>query len=251
MLYASTRLTLLKSLGSTVFTDSIFATSKEDLTADAYQSHLRHVAAPHPLSIREQEMIELRAAERETASYDGSRGRTSYIGTGVGLNWSEEAEQAVKELGQGSGSSIVIITVDPQSETLILHSTEDIPIASLGSSLLASEPCYALFSWLHSLGPEAKREIIFIYSCPPNSPIKNRMIYSSGSTSTFQTAKTILTSLSPPAPMISRKVETSDPAELDEEYLKAELGCMDKSGGVPLSATHRGFARPKGPPRRR
>ena len=108
MLYASTRLTLLKSLGSTVFTDSIFATSKEDLTADAYTSHLRHVAAPHPLSIREQEMIELRAAERETASYDGSRARTSYVGAGVGLNWSEEAERAVKELGQGTGSSTVV-----------------------------------------------------------------------------------------------------------------------------------------------
>jgi len=175
MLYASTRLTLLKSLGSTVFTDSIFATSKEDLTADAYTSYLRHVAAPHPLSIREQEMIKLRAAERETASYDGSRARTSYIGTGVGLNWSEEAERAVKELGQGTGSTLVIIvswisselpqfhtfhqTVEPQNETLTLHSTEDIPIASLGSSLLASEPCYALFSWLHSVGSNAKREI--------------------------------------------------------------------------------------------
>lgn len=178
MLYASTRLTLLKYLGSTAFTDSIFATSKEDLTADAYASHLRHVAAPDPLSNREQEIIELRAAERETASYDGSRARTSYIGTGVGLNWSEEAEQAVKELGQGTGSSIVVFvswissdssdlprfhtlhqTVDPQSETLTVHSTEDVPLASLGSSLLPSEPCYALFSWLHSVGPNAKREI--------------------------------------------------------------------------------------------
>ena len=175
MLYASTRLILLKSLGSTVFTDSIFATSKEDLTADAYTSYLRHVAAPLPLSIREQEMVELRAAERETASYDGSRARTSYIGTGVGLNWSEEAERAVEELGQGTGSTLVVFvswispdlprftpfhqTVDPQNETITLHSTEDMPIALLGSSLLASEPCYALFSWLHPVGPNAKREI--------------------------------------------------------------------------------------------
>jgi len=109
MLYASTRLTLLKSLGSTVFTDSIFATSKEDLTASAYASHLRHVAAPHPLSTREQEMVDLRAAERETASYDGSRARTSHIGAGVGLNWSEEVERAVIELGQGTGPSIVVL----------------------------------------------------------------------------------------------------------------------------------------------
>ena len=117
MLYASTRLTLLKSLGSTVFTDSIFATSKGDLTANAYASHLRHVQAPHPLSTREQEMVDLRAAERETASYNGSRARTNHVGTGVGLNWSEEVEQAVIELGQGSGPSIVVL-VSSISSTL-------------------------------------------------------------------------------------------------------------------------------------
>jgi len=92
---------------------------------------------------------------------------------------------------------------------------------------------------------------VFIYSCPSNSPIKNRMIYSSGSTSTFQTAKNILTSLSPPVVMMARKVETSDPTELDEEYLKIELGCTDKGANAPLAAAPRGFAKPKGPPRRR
>jgi twinfilin-like protein len=77
------------------------------------------------------------------------------------------------------------------------------------------------------------------------------MIYSSGSTSTFQTAKNILSSLSPPVVMMSRKVETSDPTELDEEYLKAELGWTEESGNVPLNVSPRRFARPKGPPRRR
>jgi twinfilin-like protein len=109
MLYASTRLPLLRSLGSTLFTDSIFASSKTDLTAESYASHLRHNAAPHPLSAREQEMADLRAAESETATYEGSRGRASHIGAGVGLNWSEEVENSVRELGQGSGSAIVVI----------------------------------------------------------------------------------------------------------------------------------------------
>lgn len=51
--------------------------------------------------------------------------------------------------------------------------------------------------------------------------------------------------------MMSRKVETSDPTELDEEYFKAELGWTDESGNVPVNAAPKGFARPKGPPRRR
>lgn len=109
MLYASTRASLLKALGSSLFTDSIFATSKADLTAEAYASHLRHVAAPNPLSSREQELADLRAAENDTATYEGSRGRASHIGTGVGLNWSKEVEDAVSELGQASSDALVVI----------------------------------------------------------------------------------------------------------------------------------------------
>ena len=109
MLYASSRLSLLKSLGSSLFTDSIFATSKADLTPEAFEAHLRHVSAPNLLSTREQEMADMREAENEAASYAGSGVRATHIGTGVGLNWSPEVEHAVTKLGEGTGCSIVII----------------------------------------------------------------------------------------------------------------------------------------------
>lgn len=110
MLYASTRASLLKSLGSTSFTDSLFATSKADLTPEAYNAHLKHMAAPKPLSAREQEMADIRAAERVDApAYEGSRARTSIIGTGVGLNWTSEVESAVEGLGKGEEGGIVIV----------------------------------------------------------------------------------------------------------------------------------------------
>lgn len=110
MLYASTRASFLKSLGSTVFTDSLFATSKSDLTPEAYISHLKHMAAPKPLSAREQEMADIRAAERSTApTYEGSRARTSIVGTGVGLDWTAEVESAVEDLGKGEEDAIVVI----------------------------------------------------------------------------------------------------------------------------------------------
>jgi twinfilin-like protein len=99
---------LLKSLGSTAFTDSIFATSKTDLTADAYQAHLRHLAAPKPLSAREQEMADVRAAENTSASYEGSRARASHVGP-VGFKWAPEVEQAIVELVRGHNSAIVVL----------------------------------------------------------------------------------------------------------------------------------------------
>ncbi len=109
MLYASTRSSLLKSLGSSVFADSIFATSKADLTAEAYQAHLKHIAAPKPLSTREQEMAEVRAAESSSASYEGSRARTSHVGSAVGFKWTPEVEDAITEIGRGNTSALVIL----------------------------------------------------------------------------------------------------------------------------------------------
>lgn len=109
MLYASTRASLFKGLGSTLFTDSIFATSKTDLTAESYAAHLKHLAAPKPLSAREQEIADLRLAESGTDSLHGSQARINHIGTGVGFNWSTEAEEAVTELARGGGCALVVV----------------------------------------------------------------------------------------------------------------------------------------------
>jgi len=141
-------------------------------------------------------------------------------------------------------------------------------VESLGSSLPSSEPCYALFAWSHSFGQSSNREIgtfeptsqlqnltefpVFIYSCPSSSPVKHRMLYSSGSTTTYQSAKTILSSSTPSIAIASRKVETSDPKELDEAYLRTELGYDNPPSDTPaVSSQPKGFAKPKGPPRRR
>jgi twinfilin-like protein len=111
MLYASTRGSLLKSLGSTLFTDSIFATSRSDLTPEAYAAHRKHLAAPQPLSAHEQELADIRAAERDGggSGYDGSRTRQNHVGTGVGLSWSGEVEQAVAKLGESEGSEVIVV----------------------------------------------------------------------------------------------------------------------------------------------
>ncbi|KAJ3905364.1 hypothetical protein F5879DRAFT_950964 [Lentinula edodes] len=258
MLYAATRASLLKHLGSTVFTDSLFATSKSDLTPEAYLAHLKHIAAPKPLSSREQEMEDIRLAERSNApSYEGSRARTSIVGTGVGLNWTADVESAVKEMGNSDESGLVVITIDTASETLVLSSVAPMKIDTLKSSLPSSEPCYAFFAWPHDYTDPPRREVVFIYSCPSSSPVKHRMLYSSGSTSVFQAARTFLASSN--SHFNARKVETSDPTELDEAFLKSELGFDNVTAGggdsatikTPLGGdTSKSFAKPRGPARK-
>lgn len=77
------------------------------------------------------------------------------------------------------------------------------------------------------------------------------MLYSSGSSNVYQTAKQLL----PGANLAPRKVETSDPSELNAAFLQAEV---DHSGDTSRSGTtgvapeeKQAFARPRGPAKRR
>ncbi|KAJ7349164.1 hypothetical protein DFH08DRAFT_864589 [Mycena albidolilacea] len=255
MLYASSRASLLKSLGSTLFSDSIFATSKADLTAEAYAAHRRHVLAPKPLSASEQEMADVRAAERHAGGlsvYQGSRARTTHVGKTIGMPWAADFEDAVKGLGEGDDSVLVVATIDMASETVVLHSTSPTAADDVGASLPQDGASYAFFAWKHA---PSRRDIVFVYSCPSSCPIKHRMVYASGFNAVFIAAQTLLAGS--PSPLHSRKIETSTPAEIDEAFLRSEL---DLSGGQGTpgsgSATpandeeKKPFARPRGPKRR-
>lgn len=81
------------------------------------------------------------------------------------------------------------------------------------------------------------------------------MIYSSGSSSVFLAAKAIL----PPGALASRKIETSDPGEINEQLLRTELGLAGDETPTTTSGTKdsgngdekKPFARPTGPGRKR
>ncbi|KAG7452977.1 actin depolymerizing protein [Guyanagaster necrorhizus] len=250
MLYAASRRSLTRSLGSSVFTDSIFVTSKEDLT-EAYAAHRRHVTAPQPLSTREQEIADARAAEREAGAHS-YRPKVNPIGHGVGLNWSDEVEDAIKALGHGEGSGLVLMNIDIPTETLTLVSSTSASVKDLSSALPTSEPGYAFFAWSHSHSSSPRRDIIFIYSCPSTSPIKHRMLYSTSAYPIYMVAKTLL----PPDVVAARRIETSDPKEITEDYLKIELkltsdNSASNASELPDSGEKKPFAKPKGPNRRR
>lgn len=84
------------------------------------------------------------------------------------------------------------------------------------------------------------------------------MVYSSGASAVFTHAKIILPPSTSTGSLASRKIETSDPNELGEAYLIAELG-LDLGGdpepgsgaATPREEEKKAFARPKGPGRRR
>ncbi len=111
MLYASTRNAVTKSLGATLFVDTIFATSRQDLTPEGYAAHKRQLTAPKPMSAIEKEMADIKAAEREAGgtSYNVNATRTSPFGGGVGLKWSSDVEAAVRDLADVTEDHVVTI----------------------------------------------------------------------------------------------------------------------------------------------
>lgn len=128
---------------------------------------------------------------------------------------------------------------------------------------------------LSSLMSVDERSPVFIYSCPSTSPVKHRMLYSSGSGAVYRTASSLLSSIDGASPLATRKVETSDPKEINKTFLtnelassstssssssiltRANLGSTDGGNGVSTEAQRsvreltQQFSRPRAPARKR
>ncbi len=65
------------------------------------------------MSAREAELAEIQAAERQTGvALEGSRARRNHVGAGVGLGWTQEAQNAIKDMVSGDGNNLVILVRD-------------------------------------------------------------------------------------------------------------------------------------------
>ena len=120
MVYSTTRNALTKSLGASLFTGSPEVSSLTDF-ASSYNEYIKakNDTSGAPMTSMEREMAEIRAAEREAARGGGS-GAGGYVGgssaiqshiagTTVGMKWAPDVEEAVRELGEGEGSRLVVI----------------------------------------------------------------------------------------------------------------------------------------------
>jgi twinfilin-like protein len=105
MLFASTRLTLVRELGIERFRETIFATTKEELTPAGFEKHDKHVKLDAPLTEEEQTLGEVKRKEAEEGR--GMNERKSHVSSGVSMPVSAEALDALKALGSDGGESLV------------------------------------------------------------------------------------------------------------------------------------------------
>ncbi len=148
---------------------------------------------------------------------------------------------------------VVLQSIDQEKETLVLKGVSHPTPNEVGASLPKFEPgvyllarpagptaltcivAYAIYSW-------PQNGLIFIYACPSSSKIRHRMLYSAGVQSFTHSIKGL-------GLRITKKAETSDPSEVNEAWLKTELAASSLGAAPPTA--DRGFAKPRGPTRKR
>ncbi|KAF0507788.1 actin depolymerizing protein [Gigaspora margarita] len=215
-LYASTRATLTKELGDYRFVDSMHGTAITEFSLEEYERHKRHKNADAPLTQREKELAEVKAAEASASSYSTSA-RKSHV-AGIAFPLSDEAIAAVKSLNQSeSDFNLVQLSLDVKNERIELDSTSKIDIDQLANTISSEAPRFSFFAYEHTHEGQDLRSTVFIYTCPTSSKIRERMLYSScrGSVISYSESECGLT--------IAKKLETSDPNDLTKSYILEEL----------------------------
>eukprot|EP01097_Dermamoeba_algensis_P008044 TRINITY_DN521_c0_g1_i1.p1 TRINITY_DN521_c0_g1~~TRINITY_DN521_c0_g1_i1.p1 ORF type:complete len:279 (-),score=54.64 TRINITY_DN521_c0_g1_i1:308-1144(-) len=147
MLYASTRDTVKKSLGSSCFTEDLFASSPGDVTYDACQEAVSKKHYEGPLTQTEIITRMEKSAVIET-------GTTKEYVHSVAFPLSDEGKAALEKFSK-SQLKLVQLKVDTTKETLELATAKaEVTVGSLGSEISASEPRFTFFFYPHSFNDE-------------------------------------------------------------------------------------------------
>ncbi|WPH02957.1 Hypothetical protein R9X50_00582900 [Acrodontium crateriforme] len=247
MLSASTRLTLVRELGIERFRETIFATEMDELTAQGWAKHEAHTALSAPLTEEETALKGVKDAEGTESQ--GTTGRRGHVSGRVDV---KTAEGVVEALGllreEGCKGTLVQLKYTLPGEVLTLESSTDgVSPADVGNAISATEPRYSFYSMPSSSGSAAPA-VVFIYTCPTASKIKERMIYSTGKSWTRIVAERDA------GLTIAKSLEATDPTDLaiDEAVSggDGEAASGASTPSVDSKPTNGGFARPKRPGRR-
>ncbi|KAI4167120.1 MAG: hypothetical protein LQ343_007482 [Gyalolechia ehrenbergii] len=123
-----------------------------------------------------------------------------------------------------------------QDEQVELAGVEETDVQGLASNISDTEPRYSFFRYTHEVDGTEGSSIVFIYTCPAGSKVKERMVYAS-----FK--KLVMDAASAEGEFeVTKKLEASSPSEITPEIIAEEF--------QPKVEQKQGFARPKRPGKR-
>lgn len=107
MLFASTRLTLVRELGSEHFRETIFATTPGELTAAGFEKHDAHASMEAPLTEEEESLGQVKRAEAEAGQ--GSGKREIHLSKSLAMPVAEDALTALEAVGKGERVLVMLV----------------------------------------------------------------------------------------------------------------------------------------------
>ncbi|KAJ0109673.1 cofilin tropomyosin-type actin-binding protein [Diaporthe amygdali] len=238
MLFASTRLTLVRELGREHFRETIYATTRDELTPEGFDKHDKHEQLEAPLTEEERSLEGVKKAEAEGSRGTGSR--EIHLGQRMNMPVQEDALAALQELKTEGGRSLVTLKINPETEKveLVPDSSSPTSITDLVSGISTTEPRFTFFRYEHEYGGYKGAPLLFFYTCPVTPgrrAIKDRMLYP-------LMKRAVLEMASGECGLeVEKKFEVEEPSEITEDVVISELH--------PKVEARKGFSRPKRPGR--
>lgn len=213
MIYASTKSTLKLEFGGSYLKEEHHATTPEEVTFEGYQTNKLSMAAPTPLTAREEEINELRRSEIKTDVGVDTRHQTL---SGINCPISEAALQAINDLKRGS-YNYVQFHIELDKEEIHITKADNIDVHKLSAQVPTDHARFHLFLYKHSYDGDWLESFVFIYSMPGyNCSVKERMMYSSSKAPFVDAIQGL-------GLEITKRLEIDDASELSEENLIEEI----------------------------
>ena len=111
MLFAATRLTFTRELGTEHFRDTVFTTTADELTEAGFKKHDAHTKLDAPLTREEQTLGEVKRAEQEAGH--GTGVREIHLSKSLNMPVTEDAIAAMKDIGKEGGRVVVMLVSFP------------------------------------------------------------------------------------------------------------------------------------------
>lgn len=176
MLYASTKATLKLEFGSARILEEIFATEPKEVTFEGYKRHHLNVAAPVPLTSREEELAEMKRTEIKTDFSPDSRQQTL---TGITCPIVESAQTAIQDMRKGSYNYLQF-KIDLDNEEIHIVKADNLKASDISAQVPTDQARYHIFLFKHSYEGDYLESLVFLYSMAGyNCSVKERMLYSS------------------------------------------------------------------------
>lgn len=174
MIYASTKSTLKLEFGGSYLKEEYHATTPDEITFSGYQKNKMSMAAPTPLTQREEEMNELRRSEIKTDVGVETRHQTL---SGLICPITEAALKALEDLKRG-GYNYLQFKIDLDKEEIQIVKADNIDVHKLSSQVPNDHARFHIYLFKHSYDGDWLESFVFIYSMPGyNCSVKVILFY--------------------------------------------------------------------------